>query len=230
MLIGCDQGVLSPEERDALDAKIYEAQLMALFLTGDLQPTESYVTDLRQDLQRIRNNVSSAFPEVLNIDFMPPWFPGRVSLGFIGEYVDSIRDVSYSEWDSLNDSFSVYRIHSFLDFGESIYCDLFADSLLHPKRMAEQYYHLNGVDYASPSFWGGDRSNIYPLQYPSMRTYLVRFGDGDCESGCYLNKYWYFRVRNSSVEFIGYWDATSNAPSPNWWNEAEQNIENFHAH
>jgi hypothetical protein len=79
---------------------------------------------------------------------------------------------------------------------------------------------LDGVRYAEPNGFVGDWSNVYPWRLDEGMSYLWRDAWGDCPAGCINSRFWYFRVTDAGIEYVGTFDKWVD-PEPPWWGEAK---------
>ena len=81
---------------------------------------------------------------------------------------------------------------------------------------------LDGVRSAEPNGWSGDNNNVYPWRLDGGGlSYLWREGWGDCPAGCINNRFWYFRVNDGLIDFVGTFQLHAD-PEPHWWEEAKR--------
>jgi hypothetical protein len=226
-----------------------EPELMALCVSGELTPPSELVGIFNDDLIKIRGllyaeeSVMATAPNT-SITFSPPWAPGKISIGFDPETLKLVEEGKYNEWDGLNGKFSVKKINIWtMDIQGEISGSVslsFNDTSLHPRRIAEQYALLPGVNNAHSSGIIGDRSNIYPLIVSpadgtlkeedladSTRYYLFREGSEDCPSGCINNIYWMFVVEGNSVTCLGSYNPSESEEKPQWWETAQKAIDAY---
>lgn len=84
------------------------------------------------------------------------------------------------------------------------YVTLYSSFLLNDYALANLFTGIEGVIESSPSTLGGDGSDIFYTDSIGFAYITYRFGDGDCLSGCIINRYWNFKVYpDCSVEFMG---------------------------
>jgi hypothetical protein len=210
---------LTPEDYE-------EAALMALALSGELVAPDSLYNQVLEELPGIRSTYGDSYGSIQRIRFRAPWVPGMLIIGFDSTTAQMVDDGEYHAWDQLNGQYQVTEIDTFsIRYG---YVVLHFNEKYHPRRLAEKYEVLPGVRYAEPNRLGGDFSNVYPRLTTQGITYLFREGWGDCPSGCISNLYWYFDAEWHHPVLIGYWDPQNSPKEPNWWHEAEQNIESYY--
>lgn len=196
-----------------------EASLMAIYISGELSAPENLIDEIDCDLEQIRNEVETA----REIFFRPPWNEKRLIVGFDDVAAADVTEGLYHEWDSLNEEFGVSgtdlglieRGVAILKFSESI----------NPLTAGKYYSQLPGIEYAEPDHAAGDCPNIYPLRSGGRMTYLVYNACGDSASGCIDKEYWYFGGDNPG--FIGHWEPRTDPSEPDWWTEAEKNLDAY---
>jgi hypothetical protein len=200
-----------------------EAEWAALWLSEALVAPESLYQQVHSDLARVRAAYGDSISQLRTIFFGPqPRYTGiDVSLTDSAYAAYLLGD--YHSWDSLNQYFGLvqtqildlrpYGIWFFLSFRNRVNGD----------SLAGYYAHLPGVRRAEADGFGGDFSNVYPWRVGDQRTYLWRYGYGDCPAGCIDGQFWYFRVNDSTVEYLGTFVRTrvDTPGTPPWWEEAK---------
>ncbi len=217
--------------RDHDDIDLREARAIAMCESGEIIPPEDLSLRIKRQLSGIRskfkNEVLQGLPRyqesqgsyVLSVEFDP------------SEY-RRVLDGSYSEWDELNDSYSVARIsfHSttyhvaYLNFGPG------SGRLINLCALAREYVKLPGVRRAEPApipvIPEAVSHGIVSHQADRYRAYLF-YGCGMSKPG-----YWYFKVENETERpsFIGYfersdWGLKGPVEYPEWWDEAQSILE-----
>jgi hypothetical protein len=218
-----------------------EFELMALCVSGELYPPQDLTNVLHDDITGIRSLVfdkeyfSEPLPQT-DILFSPPWKPGEIGISFDDETQGIVVSGEYTAWDQLNATYHAEKVNIDILFRVFVKIE-FNEKAVHPKRIAEEYNDLAGVEFACASRIIGDFSNIYPYipGYQDARIrgeglgdktryYLFRKGDGDCPSGCILNDYWLFSVDADSIKYMGYYNPDNFPEKPYWWDIAQKAI------
>ncbi len=195
-----------------------EAEMAALWLSGELTAPDSLCLILKADLHAIRAEFRDEYPFVDSLWFQPPWTPGAIAVDFREWVCQEVRDGSYHDWDELNATFGLVETRIYSWPWEWCTVELYFGTMLHPVRLSDSYRPLRGVAYASPgSAMLGDWPNIYPWEAEGIRTYLFRKAWGDCPCGCMHSEYVYFRIMSSGPVVVG--DYAGGQP-PEWWEEA----------
>ena len=199
-----------------------EARLMALSLSGELQPPQALARDIEAHLAQIRARYGNIDTAINALSYHPPWVPSRILLRVDAATIQQIKEGTYRAWDALNLKYqhSETKIHS-------SFVALNFDGILHPRSLANLYADLPGVQYAEPDGYVGDSPNIYPRSTPSGLTYLFREAWGDCPSGCIYSKYWYFAITSTGPQLIGAWNPQDQPAQPTWWPDAKENIDQY---
>ena len=199
-----------------------EAQLIALSISGEIQPPQSLSHDIEAHLTQIRAQYGNIDAAINSLSYRPPWVPGRIIIGVDTTTNRMIKEGRYRAWDALNLKYqhSETKIHS-------SFVVLSFDGILHSRHLATLYADLPGVQYAEPDGYVGDSPNIYPRSTPSGFSYLFRYAWGDCPSGCIYSKYWYFIIMPTGPQLIGSWDPQDQPSQPSWWSDAKENIDQY---
>jgi hypothetical protein len=220
--LGCeDSGVVRngvPQNEATTPRDNEEAELAALWLSGDLVAPQDLYQRIKRDLARIRQEHSD-LETMASIEFMPPWVPSQLLTRFTPEGVEKIRDGDYPELELLNARFGLTRLDtiSLWRMGTAI-MEFYGRK--HPLALGAPYVALDDVMWAEPNHYVGDWSCVYPWPIDGGMSYLVRHGSGDCLAGCINNIFWYFRVDDDEVEYVGRYEMWVE-PEPVWWNEAK---------
>jgi hypothetical protein len=228
--LGCSDSATRPGVGLPPDSTSVEAQQMALFLSGQLQPPGNLSLQIDRELQGIRGGFASSYPVLDSLNFLCPWIPGMILVQFTPEAAQQIRTGSYHAWDENNQSLGLSWFHlSAYDSLRVYFVTLSFTPLLHPRRLAELYSTLPGALDAGPGGGYFDHSNVYPRQTGQGMSYLFRKAWGDCESGCIASEFWYFTLENGAPHFVGHWAPLQDPTPPAWWPEARLNREAFDA-
>ena len=197
-----------------------EAKAIALCLSGELEAPENLSNRIMWDLVAIRSAFGDEYEMIKAITFHPPWLEGCFIVAFDDTTYQKVAAGEYRAWDQLNARFRISRIDTTNLYG---YVVLHFKGDLHPQRLAEIYSDLPGITYAEPNGIEGDSPNLYARQTENGLTYLFRYAEGDCLSGCMYNEYWYFVFKRGRPVLVGHWVFDTKTPLPNWWNEAKLN-------
>ena len=199
-----------------------EAQLMALSLSGELQPPQALAREIEAHLTQIRAQYGNIDAAINSLSYRQPWVPSRILIGVDATTIQQIKEDSYRAWDALNLKYQLSDKKIYSSF-----VVLSFDGILHSRHLANLYADLPGVQYAEPDGYAGDTPNIYPRSTPSGLTYLFRYAWGDCPSGCIYSKYWYFEITETGPQFIGAWNPQDQPAQPTWWPDAQANIDQY---
>ncbi len=198
-----------------------EAEQAALWYSNELVAPEWLYQKFHNDLQRIRAN-DWGISQVRTIHFFSNVPISQILVRFDSSSIVQLRRGEYRAWDSVNALLRVNDIDTLaLQLAPTV--KLTFEGIANGDSLANSYRGLPGVTSAGPDILGGDDSNVYPWLRGEKRTYLFREGSEDCPSGCLVSEYWYFRVTDEKVEYVGH--AYRNFPEqiwqrPDWWGEA----------
>jgi hypothetical protein len=203
-----------------------EAESAALWLSGNLVAPEHLYMDLLYGLQFIHDEFSG-IPELENIDFIPPWVPGELSLQLSEGAIRELRMGEYRDLDSLNTCYRLSEMDTTLLWFIP-WVHLRFEGRLNPKKLTEYYRVVESVEYVEPNnitAWGSD---IYPWRIPGGISYLIRYSH-DCGGSvwCKYHRFSYFKVhkkafmdRTNKIEYLGSFIQDVD-PLPHWWDEAK---------
>jgi hypothetical protein len=207
-----------------------EAELAALWLSGEIVAPDDLYETIKQDLEAIRAAHGDDI-DALDITFFAPWVPSQLLIAFDDDGVAKIRSGSWPELEALNDQFELAVFDttrpSWRTRGAA---RLEFEGRRHPVRMATSYAALPEVVYAEPNGYIGDWSNVYPGKLADGMSYLWREASGDCPAGCINSHFWYFRVTDSGIDYVGNFEWDYATPPPDWWNEAKAAYEGYWTH
>ncbi len=204
-----------------------EAELMALWITGRVVAFRSDYDRLRNSLARVRSEYGDSIPFLNSQQFVYPMSESTILIFLDSSATIQFRDGEYSDWDSLN---TLYRLSdtdtSQLESQGFIY--LTFEPRLNPWLLLEYYRDLASITAAGADIRAGDRPNVYPWFDGNDETFLFRQALGDCDYGCEYNKFWYFRVVGTDVEYLGEYAPDDGDPAPAWWSEARTALCKFY--
>ncbi len=205
-----------------------EAELMALYLSGELHPPGRLTNPILHDLASIRSTYADSLDSVfttesgpktvvgVRIRFKPPWAADHIGIGFDDSTLQEVATGQYRAWDELNREFRMVEARRVI----SRWYTLRFDGRYHPRRLSERYAELPGVTSAYADYWAGDFSTIYPLERNGSMTYAFRWGGGDCPAGCTEQAYWYFVMEGSTPRYV----RCSDTPC---WAQIQENRDRF---
>lgn len=215
-----DRPVYSPWE-------INEAKLLAMSLSGALQPEEKLYRRVLGDIKEIRTRYGReersdygtyTLPEDLtSIRFLPPWEPAAVSLKFEAKTFSQVLAKQYDAWNEFNRDLELRNVQTRQEAQEA---SLRFRKLLHPKRLSELYGQLPGVTQAHPQQSVGSSSRIYPRIVGDEIHYLFDKAWGDCQEDCIYHAYWFFRSTDQRLVYEGFWSPQRKSGNPDWWEVA----------
>ena len=199
----------------------YEAEVAALWLSGELYAPQQLYDDLDFGFTAVRNEFGDSIPELNQIWYWEHWYPWEILVQLTDSATAQFRAGEYTDLDSLNTEFALTAIDTHLFFHRFYVARYIFEGNLHPERLSEIYEQVESVEWASANSRGEFNHNFYPWIIGGGTSYLLRYGWGDCPSGCAWDKYWYFKVIGSTVEYIGTYDTSVDPAPPEWWSYAK---------
>jgi len=196
-----------------------EAIEFSLWLSGQLEAPDSLVSEALNRLHMLREKYRATYP--VSRRFMPPWNISELICDVDSITADSINKNTYTGWYQLPFSLQPDSILYFPDnFGNML---ISIKEPYHPRRLAEIYATLPGINYCEPNgiilvadadfpFTPGIINGSLAFLFPNA-TYLASI-------------YYYFRFIENEPQFIGQWNMP-NDPEPDWWPEARVILDNF---
>ena len=206
-----------------------EAELVALYLSGEILAPLQLYEQVYGELQSIRECYSNEYPVLNEITYLPPFF----AASYVNFHIDQLAytqllHANYHSWDTLNAYYQLTEYHV-REIGSYHYyvLEMRFQGRRHPDVLAQAYQSLPGfLEYLEANMM--DMSNIYPRMVQDTISYLFREGSGDCPSGCGISEFWYFASGGDSVAFIGHWlPDRDDLQVPDWWADAGQNWHDF---
>jgi len=178
-----------------------EAELAALWLSGELVAPEYLYNKIRDDLDLIRSTWQDSVSEV-EIIFNPYWQSSYLSFGFYQNTYDSILSGDYHAWDSLNE---VYHVNNMSFIDEITHVSLHFEGKLNPIVLVDIYAGLPGTRYIHSGATVGDYPMLLIFNARGKLKYFFRNAWGDCPAGCIYSTYNYFEVVDDSAIHRGAW-------------------------
>ncbi len=214
---------LPPGPFDVTPREHGEAEIVALWLSGELIAPQELYEEIRDGLTELREQFKDSIPAVY-YQPRPHWVSGEIAGMFSEEAAVRVRSGTYSDMDSLNEALRLSRMDTLnVDWynPKLLYFHLYFEGRLHPERLIEMYERIPSLLWVDNGYvFIGDRSQYYPWVIDDGVSYLFREAWGDCPAGCIYSEFWYFREVNSTIEYVGHWDRQAEPP-PSWWDEAK---------
>ena len=174
---------------------LLEAQLLALEVEGQLQPSAELTEQIYNDLAAIR----STYPDVAHITFRPRAVPDEIIVGITQEAAEQFRNGQYHALDELNELYGVIEIRT--HFRPSYSFLILKFNQVYNTQLLSQIYtqaNLEGVRYAEPNGHIGDGPTI--VAEPPFYIFINAWGD--CPSGCIYHEYWSFKVEEEQAVLL----------------------------
>ena len=197
-----------------------EAELMALWMSGDVVAYDRDYLQVRDALSLVRGTFSDTIPYLDSVNFVYRFQESVIGLVLSDYAVQQLRAGTFVEWDSLNELYRLSEIDTTWLAGSG-HITLSFEGRLNPQVLSARYGLLDGVDAGFLFAKVGDYSNIYPWRSGYDHTFLLRRGWENCVSQCEGNEFWYFKVNDGNARYIGGYVADGAEEPPVWWDEAE---------
>lgn len=187
----------------------YEAEVIALCLSGELIAPEDLYQKVHNDLVYIRSTYGRMHRWLNSIHLIPPWVPSMICIKFNFSTGGQVESGTYHAWDSLNTALGVTEIDQFFP-GNPQWWKLYFSGRKHPRRLADLYRDLPGVLVTEKTSIVYTFYNLFPkndcFRDDVTVSYLFGRGEGDCYAGCIFGEYWYFISDGFGVRFEGHWN------------------------
>lgn len=169
----------------------FDAELLAMEISGELLPPPSLYEQIHSDLIAIRQ----AYPAMTSIHHRLRWVPGELLVGLTPEAMQQFNNGDYHGLDSLN---SEYEPVEMIPNYTLLMLLLRFEQRYNPEYLAPLYAAAEGVTYAEPNRLMRDGNDIDV----SMLYYTFSVGWGDCMAGCIFRHYWIFYVVGGSAVLV----------------------------
>ena len=203
-----------------------EAELAALWLSGDLVAPVKLHDRIRDELALIRSTWKDSIFEA-NIQFYPIWVASQLLMMFDDETYKKIESGLFKDWDYLN---KYYRVNNIELHGHSIVL-LDFEGRLNPLQLVNQYESLDGLEFVEPNNLMGDRPLLLIYDADSDLKYFFRNAWGDCPAGCINSTYNYFEVVDDSAIHRGSYYPSyppNHDEAPVWYDTVLMARDNFY--
>ncbi len=225
----CDDNSPTKSKSDIIDLSVTpmeneEAELAAMWLSGELVAPVDLYERIIDELQVIRGMWDDSVPEVL-IEYKPFLEPSKLVLFFQQAAFDSVLSEEYHQWEELN---SYYRLNNMRTNSSRNLIILEFEGRLNPVVLSEQYSILTGVDsimhypHRFPGPFGEQMTTIFIYNAEGNLKYFFH-KDGEIQGGI-RSTIDYFDFENGSAIYRG----RSNLWfEPKWGDTLLMAIENF---
>jgi hypothetical protein len=205
-----------------------EAHDVALYLSGEMRAPSELRTAVMYELAAIRK-LPAETTEFVGLRFQAPWEAGTIRVCLDSVSALAVAAGEYQAWDKLNRTLGLVSFE--LTYSDWYYRLTF-DGDLHPIRLAESYLALPGITCGEGLSWGGDWSNVFPIESNMGRLYYFVHKWGDCPSGCISGEGRAYAVSSNEIAYVGYRgeDTYRSEPSSGWHELAELARTAFHEH
>ncbi len=147
IITACNNNSPTKSKSDIIDLSVTpmeneEAELAAMWLSGELVAPVDLYERIIDELQVIRGMWDDSVPEVL-IEYKPHLLPSRLNINFSQDKFDSVLSGKYNEWDDLN---TCYRLDSILIDTNNLEVEIQFKGRLNPVVLLDAYSILTDVD------------------------------------------------------------------------------------
>ena len=154
-----------------------EAYQLALWYTGELQPSETDIEFAARTLSQIRMRHGNR-SELLNNRFLPPWRMGKIYLQITGEAADEYAETGLYPWSDRDEIVQPDSVQSY-DLPSNPHW-LFFDDDLHPGALCDMYGALHEVVYCGPAYllfsgFSGYPMIVNPEENGRLHFYFVQY-------------------------------------------------------
>ena len=154
-----------------------EAYQLALWNTGELQPSELDIEFAARALSQIRMRHGNR-SWLLNNRFMPPWRMGKIYLQITEEAANEYSETGLYPWSNRDEIVQPDSVQRF-DLASNPHWLYFEDDL-HPGALCDMYIELSEVVYCGPAFllfsgFSGYPMLVKPEENGDLHFYFVQY-------------------------------------------------------
>ncbi len=197
-----------------------EAELMALWLSGEIMAPDSLYEAIDKGLK----NVKGDFEETVSCSmyvFKPEFIPSELIIVFTDSLANLYRAGLYHDWDSLNNYYRVMVADTNYSLGR------FTAVLRFEGRLNS--YHLKFIyrkalpemEIIDADSYAGDWPNLYPWIVDGKLAFFLRDAWGDCPAGCMNQDIYAFIQTDTGYCYCGFHSDTLMQAKPEWWGDFE---------
>lgn len=188
MFVLCSGAVQAYDTPALAGDRLFEAQELAIEVSGQLRPPERLTEQIYNNLAAIRD----AYPDIADITYRAPAVPNEILVALTEQAMEQLHNGQYHALDELNESYGVMEIEPYSSFLTLRFNQVYNTQLLSDIYMNAR---PKGVRYAQPNYRIGDGSTI--SAEPPCYTFIR--GWGDCPAGCIYHQSWLFCVEDEQV-------------------------------
>ena len=196
-----------------------EAELAALWLSGDLVAPESLYLQIRDAYSQIRSEYNSFFLIQRRIGFEMQETESHIILHLDNNGVDLIRAGTHSDFNKLNQQLRTTELDtSNINNSEDPYIEVYFNGRLNPDRLIEYYQDVNFIISVEVPENSDPGSNFYPWYVDGELVFLLYNSGYPGYVNYKYEQYYYFKPDNDSYYFVGVFDLVDEV-IPEWWDE-----------
>ncbi len=180
-------------EQDEPVLGAYDAEFLALRLSGELLAPPELVERIARDLAAVR----ARYPYMKTIGVLTHWYAGRIYVMLDDDAWNEFQQGEYHGLDELNAEYGPVDVTVASE--PSHYLLLEFDQAYNSMLLAEVYDEAAGVAWAQAAGLIGDGSDI---KCSELGTYAFVKAWGDCLNGCAFHHYWVFEVEDCQVRLL----------------------------
>jgi hypothetical protein len=211
-----EEEAAAPPVLDYSLVTVEEAEDLAMCVSDAVHPEPELIDAIISDLTAIRT--AYGFDALVRTRGGTRW-TGEILVQFDRLAASEFANDAYHEWDALNAEFDLVLLAPARRGGAVL---RFA-GVFNPCLAADLYAELPGVVSAHALFdteWDGPEIFVGYDDWAGY-TYLFKFANGGCESGCRDVEFFYFRFSDANPVLVGRWKPKEMGP-PAWLREAER--------
>ena len=196
-----------------------EAELAALWLSGELVAPESLYLQIRDAYSQIRSDYADVPLVSRGIEFAMREVEGNLIIDLNADAIARIRAGVFTEFDSLNTLLRIERVDT-SGLSGSIYphVKIYFKGRLHPRRLIEMYSQLDGVLYADTYRTQPPMSNFYPWYVDGELVFLLYYMGSPSFIMIDGEQYCYFKPDGNGYNLVGTF-ILKDLEIPEWWDE-----------
>ena len=236
LVFGCEEKAFNPSAPKVPDFSLTpmeneEAELAALYLSGELIAPVPLYNQFRNEVALIRNTWKDSIYHT-DIEFKTIFLVSEVVVITTGAVYDSMQSGVYHHWDSLNSYYGLDSMRFVFRNEDFSMVVIYFRGRLHSTVLSNKYSLLPGIRYAEPNMWVGEFPVILPIQFGKLIKYFFNYAHEDCFDGCDYHDVFYFTVSDDSAYYHGsysfnVWEIPP--PEPSWFDTARMAYQEYHS-
>ena len=200
------------------------AMLLDLYLSDTVKPSMLYYERIARDFQSLKERHWDEYADFFRLSIYFLYTHDNLSVAFDDTTTQQVRDGEYHHWDDLNEEYGLIEMVE-----RRAYWRLTFECCSNMYWLGQIYADLPGVVSVRRNLRSLPESNIYPkVRGDTLTYYFVLCHGWDPAGGCQNYEYLYVRSARYNPRIIGYWNSEYFPNYPDWWAEAQENVDDWY--